>query len=166
MRFADDFGITGVIGAGVSDDYWLVPFDANDPVHTPRDLDLANPVLIEALRTALAAGVDRLVTASLPMNAPWEDLQFRIVGDERIPVVLAQRRDGGEPRHRSPRGDEPEGQRDLDGRKGPRNGLGVEGVGQTQQSNGRSGRRRARPFRQPAEDEDDGEGERGENRGS
>ncbi|MBK8589148.1 MAG: penicillin acylase family protein [Sandaracinaceae bacterium] len=26
-----------------------------------------------------------LVTASLPMNAPWEDLQFRIVGDERIP---------------------------------------------------------------------------------
>jgi acyl-homoserine-lactone acylase len=86
VRFADDFGITGVIGAGVSDDYWLVPFDANDPVHTPRDLDLANPVLIEALRTALAAGVDRLVTASLPMNAPWEDLQFRIVGDERIPI--------------------------------------------------------------------------------
>ena len=68
VRFADDFGITGVIGAGVSDDYWLVPFDANDPVHTPRDLDLANPMLIEALRTALAAGVDRLVTASLPAS--------------------------------------------------------------------------------------------------
>ena len=84
-RFADDFGFGG-IGTGVRDEFWLVPFDADDPIHTPRDLDSSNPTVVEALRAALAGGVDRLVRAGLPMNAPWGDLQFRIVGDERIPI--------------------------------------------------------------------------------
>ena len=34
--------------------YWQVPFDENDPVNTPRDLNENNPQVIQAMKDAIA----------------------------------------------------------------------------------------------------------------
>ncbi len=57
-------------------DLWAVPFDPADPVNTPRQLNTANTGVVEAVKQALADGVERLVTAGIPMDRPWGDIQF------------------------------------------------------------------------------------------
>lgn len=57
-------------------DLWAVPFDAADPVNTPRELNTANSAVVEAVRQALADGVARLVEAGIPMDRPWGEVQF------------------------------------------------------------------------------------------
>ncbi|TGD70270.1 penicillin acylase family protein, partial [Mangrovimicrobium sediminis] len=64
---------------------WQVPFDAADPVDTPRQWS-DDPALIEATRSALAAAVDLLVDAGIPMNRPWGEIQFIDKNGERIGI--------------------------------------------------------------------------------
>jgi len=54
---------------------WLTPFDPADPLHTPRDLNVANPQLVQALTEAIAA----LRTKGIPFDARWGSLQ--VAGD-------------------------------------------------------------------------------------
>ena len=61
---------------------WQVPFDPEDPVHTPRDLDTANP------RVALALGdaIVDLQRAGIPLDAGLRGWQYEVKDGERIPV--------------------------------------------------------------------------------
>jgi acyl-homoserine-lactone acylase len=61
--------------------YWQVPFDANDPVNTPRDLDENNPQVIQAMKDAIAY----LRSKNVPMNATWGSLQ--VAGDTGAPPI-------------------------------------------------------------------------------
>ena len=59
-----------------------VPFNADDPVNTPRGLNTDNP----AVRAALANAVTDLQNANIPLDAPWGDVQYVTRNGDRIPV--------------------------------------------------------------------------------
>jgi acyl-homoserine-lactone acylase len=60
---------------------WEVPFDPQDPMGTPRDLDEGNADVVQAMRDAL----DHLDTEGVPYDAPWGELQ--VAGDEGAPPI-------------------------------------------------------------------------------
>jgi acyl-homoserine-lactone acylase len=64
---------------------WAMPFDVNDPVHTPRDLITTGEVGAKLL-AALRAGVAKLAAENIALDARWGDVQFAVRGQERIPV--------------------------------------------------------------------------------
>jgi acyl-homoserine-lactone acylase len=61
---------------------WETPFDAADPVNTPRGLNTANP----AVKQALADAVTDLQGAGLKLDAPLGDAQYELRGAEKIPI--------------------------------------------------------------------------------
>lgn len=65
-------GVTGL---------WQVPFDAADPVGTPRDLNEANPLVVQAMTDALAFLDEKKVA----YDAPWGSLQ--VAGDDGAPPI-------------------------------------------------------------------------------
>jgi acyl-homoserine-lactone acylase len=60
---------------------WEVPFDADHPMTTPRDLNEKNPQVIQAMSDAIAA----LRNAHVPMDARWGSLQ--VAGDDGAPPI-------------------------------------------------------------------------------
>jgi acyl-homoserine-lactone acylase len=60
---------------------WQVPFDAADPVGTPRDLNEANPLVVQAMKDALAF----LHEKGVADDAPWGTLQ--VAGDDGAPPI-------------------------------------------------------------------------------
>ena len=58
-----------------------MPFDENDPVNTPRDLDENNPQVVQAMKDAIAY----LRSKNVPMNATWGSLQ--VAGDTGAPPI-------------------------------------------------------------------------------
>jgi acyl-homoserine-lactone acylase len=60
---------------------WQVPFDAADPVGTPRDLNETNPQVIQAMQDALAFLDEKKVA----YDAPWGSLQ--VAGDDGAPPI-------------------------------------------------------------------------------
>lgn len=60
---------------------WQVPFDAADPVGTPRDLNESSPEVVQAMRDALAFLEERNVA----YDAPWGSLQ--VAGDDGAPAI-------------------------------------------------------------------------------
>ncbi|MEO0438493.1 MAG: penicillin acylase family protein, partial [Pseudomonadota bacterium] len=67
-------------------DLWATPFDATNPVGTPNTLNLADDSVATAVRQALADGVQRLRDNSIPLAAPWGEVQFDEKNGERIPI--------------------------------------------------------------------------------
>ncbi|MFD5986205.1 acylase [Streptomyces cyaneofuscatus] len=61
---------------------WKVPFDAADPVRTPRGLNTAAP----GVGRALADTVTELKAAGIALNAPLREHQFVVRNGKRIPV--------------------------------------------------------------------------------
>jgi acyl-homoserine-lactone acylase len=57
-------------------------FDADDGVHTPNGLNVANP----AVEQSFADAVRDLRNAGIPLDAPLRDWQYERRGDERIPI--------------------------------------------------------------------------------
>ncbi len=57
-------------------------FDANDAVHTPCGLNIANP----AVEQSFADAVKDLRDAGIPLDAPLRDWQYERRGSERIPI--------------------------------------------------------------------------------
>jgi acyl-homoserine-lactone acylase len=55
---------------------YAVPFDVNDPVNTPRDLNVGDPAVRSQAMADLAAAVQRLADASIPLSAAWGDVHF------------------------------------------------------------------------------------------
>jgi acyl-homoserine-lactone acylase len=66
---------------GVADPVWLTPFDPADPLNTPRDLDVANPQVVQAMGDAVASLRDR----GIPFDATWGSLQ--VAGDRGAPPI-------------------------------------------------------------------------------
>ena len=59
----------------------LTPFDASDPLHTPRDLNVVNPQVRQAMQDA----IDAVRDAGIPFDARWGSLQ--VAGDRGAPAV-------------------------------------------------------------------------------
>ena len=68
------------------DNFWAVPFDPTDPVNTPRTLNSTDATVADAVRQALADGVQRLLDNGIALNAPWGEVQFDEKNGERIPI--------------------------------------------------------------------------------
>ncbi|WP_435768810.1 penicillin acylase family protein [Nocardioides sp. SYSU DS0651] len=66
---------------------WSVPFDANDPLHTPRGLKTSKPV-VDAMRAA----IDHLRAEGVPFDASWGSLQ--VAGDRGAPAYPVGGGDG------------------------------------------------------------------------
>ena len=61
---------------------WTVPFDANDPVMTPRGYDGNAEIVLRALTVAVAD----LRGKGIPLDVPLGQLQAEPRGNERIPI--------------------------------------------------------------------------------
>jgi acyl-homoserine-lactone acylase len=61
---------------------WTVPFDADDPVRTPRGLRPDHPALVPALREATA----ELNAAGIALDAPLREGQYVVRNGDKIPV--------------------------------------------------------------------------------
>jgi acyl-homoserine-lactone acylase len=65
---------------------WRVPFDARDPVHTPRGLAIENPQVADALRTIMLTVADEARKAQWPADLRWGDVQVSSLGGTPIPI--------------------------------------------------------------------------------
>lgn len=70
----------------VSGNIWKTPFDLNDPVNTPRDLNTALPGVRKALADAQTAVAD----AGIDFNARFGEVQHSGIQDARIPIFGAE----------------------------------------------------------------------------
>jgi acyl-homoserine-lactone acylase len=60
---------------------WRVPFDAADPLNTPRGLNTSSPAVVDAMQGA----IDELRRRDIPFDAPWGTLQ--VAGDPGAPPI-------------------------------------------------------------------------------
>jgi len=67
-------------------DIWQVPFDAQDPVNTPRGIKLDDPDCVRTVRQALAQTVVELQERGLDASKPWGDIQGIELNGRRIPI--------------------------------------------------------------------------------
>jgi acyl-homoserine-lactone acylase len=65
---------------------WAVPFDPTDPVNTPNQLNTTDGELVEAVRQALASGVQVLLDNSIALDLPWGEVQFIERNGVNIPL--------------------------------------------------------------------------------
>jgi acyl-homoserine-lactone acylase len=68
------------------DDLYAVPFDVNDPVNTPRDLNTGDPAVRSEVMTALADTVQRLSDAGIPLASAWGNVHFDTRDGEIFPI--------------------------------------------------------------------------------
>ena len=68
--------------ADTSPDKWLTPFDATDPINTPRDLNVANP----RISNAFADAVQTIQDSPMAFDAAIRDIQVSGIHDVTIPV--------------------------------------------------------------------------------
>ncbi|WP_161829563.1 penicillin acylase family protein [Steroidobacter agaridevorans] len=65
---------------------WAVPFDANDPVRTPRQLNASDATVRKAVMLALATATQKLNEAQIPLDAPWGEVQYTEHNGEKIGI--------------------------------------------------------------------------------
>lgn len=65
---------------------WAVPFDVEDPVHTPRQINVADAKVRKALMQGLAAATKKLSDAQIPLDAPWGEVQYAERNGEKIGI--------------------------------------------------------------------------------
>ena len=65
---------------------YAVPFDAADPVNTPRDLNVGDPAVRSQVMAALAETVQRLADAGIPLDRAWGDVHFDTRNGEIFPI--------------------------------------------------------------------------------
>ncbi len=72
---------------GLSDieNLWAVPFDPQDPVHTPRDLNTGDSDVLNAVRQAFSDGVAAVVASGAPLDAPLGEVQTYAKAGTDIP---------------------------------------------------------------------------------
>jgi acyl-homoserine-lactone acylase len=72
--------------AGRAPQVFAVPFDAKDPVHTPRGLAITQPAVRDGLRRALATVQQQFAQLGIAPDATLGSLQYITSGNERIPI--------------------------------------------------------------------------------
>jgi acyl-homoserine-lactone acylase len=65
---------------------FAVPFDPADPVNTPNTLNTADATVMEAVRQALAEGVQVLLDNNIALDLPWGEVQYDEKNGENIPI--------------------------------------------------------------------------------
>lgn len=68
------------------DSLWAVPFDAGDPLHTPRGINLESPAVRQAVTDALRTAVSTLAEANISLTARLGDIQYAPRNGRNIPV--------------------------------------------------------------------------------
>ena len=68
------------------DNLWAVPFNSDDPLYTPRDINVADAALVETLLYALGEVVDELLADNIPLNIAWGEIQYSERNGERIGI--------------------------------------------------------------------------------
>ncbi len=68
------------------DNLYAVPFDADDPVNTPRGINVEDADVRAAVRTSLADAVTRLTEAGLALDAPLGEIQYAERNGRKIPI--------------------------------------------------------------------------------
>lgn len=66
--------------------FWAQDFDRNDPLNTPRGIDVGDTANRELVLTALANATAALDAAGVALDAPWREVQFDARGEGRIPI--------------------------------------------------------------------------------
>ena len=68
------------------DGLYAVPFDPNNPVHTPTGIRVDAPQVTSAVTAALKDAAERLTEAGIALNARLGDIQYAERNGERIPI--------------------------------------------------------------------------------
>ena len=68
------------------DNLLAVPFDADDPINTPRGVNLESPAVRQAVADALRTAITKLSEANIPLNARLGDIQYAPRNGRNIPV--------------------------------------------------------------------------------
>ena len=68
------------------DNLWAVPFNPDEPLLTPRDINVEDPALVESLLYSLGDVVDELVADNIPLDSPWGEIQYAERNGERIGI--------------------------------------------------------------------------------
>lgn len=80
-EFVKRLPTSGLLGVLPAPEIWKVPFDPNDPVNTPRELDPNS----SAAKKAMKAALDYLRGRGIPWEATWGSLQ--VAGDRGAPPI-------------------------------------------------------------------------------
>jgi acyl-homoserine-lactone acylase len=80
--FREFFLDAKAIGASL----WAVPFSAADPIHTPRDPNLADPAVVLKLRQALGSSVRKLAANGIALRQPWGELNYATARGQKLPT--------------------------------------------------------------------------------
>ncbi|MBL4572789.1 MAG: penicillin acylase family protein [Gammaproteobacteria bacterium] len=72
--------------AATLSDHYLIPFDVNNPVHTPSGLKIEEPATQEFITKSLREAVASLSEAGIPLDAKWGDVQFVLRNDDKIGI--------------------------------------------------------------------------------
>lgn len=104
LRTWDRRAKVGSVGVPVFREFWrraqsipglyAVPFNANEPLTTPRDPAVANPAVATAMLRALADGVLALNAAGVPLTASLGSVQFVTRNGVRLPLDGADEFEG------------------------------------------------------------------------
>lgn len=78
-------------GADRGGNFWRVPFDAADPVNTPRDLDVSK----SAVKTAFSTGVANVKASGFAFDAKLREMQHPCCILREIPIFGGQFFEGG-----------------------------------------------------------------------
>lgn len=65
---------------------YSVPFDANDPVNTPRGIAIDKPEVASALRDSLLTAQQVLEEAGIALDSPWGSIQYAERNGEKISI--------------------------------------------------------------------------------
>ena len=71
-------------------DVYALPFDVNDPLHTPTGVAIDNGEVAAAVRLALAGAQVTLQAAGIALGARWGDVQFAERNGDRIAIPGGQ----------------------------------------------------------------------------
>jgi acyl-homoserine-lactone acylase len=72
--------------AGTVRDHYSVPFDVNNPIHTPSGLKIEETATQNFVIASLQEAVASLNDAGIPLNAKWGDVQFVLRNGEKIGI--------------------------------------------------------------------------------
>lgn len=67
-------------------DHYSVPFDVNNPIHTPSGLKIEETATQEFVTASLHEAVASLNEAGIPLNAKWGDVQFVLRNEDKIGI--------------------------------------------------------------------------------
>lgn len=65
---------------------WRVPFDPEDPLNTPRGINLDDPAVVKAAMSGLIAADAKLVEDGLPGDIHWGALQAVVKNGRKVPI--------------------------------------------------------------------------------